>query len=82
MQFDPTHCHTPLVKAIKKSTFRNCRELTTVIFNDGLERIEEKAFYKCISLQCIVILRTVKVIHKRHTFGGQMWSFALKLRGW
>jgi hypothetical protein len=52
------------IKSIKAEAFKDHRLLTTVILNDGLEEVGEEAFYKCISLQGIVVppTPTVKLI--------------------
>jgi hypothetical protein len=54
----------PSAKAIKYRAFENRKKLTTVILNDGLEEIEQWAFYNCTSLQGIVAPPTVKSIKK------------------
>ena len=60
---DVTHVKVhPSVKKIKAEAFRNCRQLTTVILNNGLEEIGKRAFKGCTSLERIVIPPTVKAI--------------------
>ena len=64
------------IKSIKAEAFKDRRQLTTVILNDGLEEIGEEAFYKCTSLQGIavpptpiikLVLREGVGIQKLHT---------------
>ncbi len=50
------------IKMIEYQAFWCCRELVTVILNDGLEEIGAMSFYECQSLQCIVIPNAVKAI--------------------
>jgi hypothetical protein len=55
-----TTLHT--VKAIKKSAFCNCKQLTTVQLGDGLEEIGSHAFHSCTLLEHIETPPDVKVI--------------------
>jgi hypothetical protein len=60
---DVTHVMVhPSVRAIKGWVFSDCRQLLTVILNDGLEEIEVYAFNGCTSLVCMAIPPTVRVI--------------------
>jgi hypothetical protein len=53
------------VKTIKNEAFCRCTRLTTVTPGERLEAIEACAFYKCISLECIVIPNAVKTSRYR-----------------
>ena len=60
-----------VVKAIKNWAFdgNGCRQLTTVILNDGLEEIGAGAFRGFPSLVRIVIPPVIKVLHSRSAGG-------------
>jgi hypothetical protein len=52
------------IRVIKKWAFEDCSELTTVILNDGLEEIGDRAFEGCAFVH-IVIPPAVKEIDER-----------------
>lgn len=54
----------PEITIIKKETFKDNANLTTLILNNGLETIGESAFNGCKSLTYVEIPKTVKLIQK------------------
>jgi hypothetical protein len=68
--YDVTHVRVhSSVRAIQAYAFANCRKLSTVILNHGLEEIGHGAFANCTSLINIAIPPTVRVI-KAQAFDG------------
>ncbi|MBQ4348375.1 MAG: leucine-rich repeat domain-containing protein [Clostridia bacterium] len=58
------------VKEIGRGAFSYCRELSEVVFNEGLEFIGENAFSGCASLEAVTIPDTVIMI-ERYAFSAQ-----------
>ena len=52
----------PSIKVIRAKALYGQTRLTTAILNDGLEVIEEQAFYECRSLRKILFPPSVKAI--------------------
>ena len=52
----------PSVKVIKKGAFQDCTKLKEVEFTEGLKRIDALAFFFCLSLQLIVLPKTLRMI--------------------
>ncbi len=52
------------IKAIGKSAFTNCTNLTAVSFPETLETIDRMAFWNCKSLRSLVIPQSVTTIEK------------------
>lgn len=50
------------VVAISNSAFRNCFNLSTVVFQNGITAIPENAFYNCYSLDSVIIPNSVTTI--------------------
>ena len=43
----------PSVVEVERVAFCDCKQLSEVVFNDGLQRIGRSAFYGCISYQVL-----------------------------
>ena len=56
------------VKIVLARAFRNCRQLISVEFHDGIEIIEEDAFHSCRSL------KGVKLLGVRNIKAGAFWG--------
>ncbi|WP_026835092.1 leucine-rich repeat domain-containing protein [Eubacterium xylanophilum] len=52
------------VKVIEKSAFENCSNLTSVVLENGISEIEDKAFLACTKLKEITIPKSVTRIGK------------------
>ena len=51
-------------KTVKNGAFRNCKNLKTVKFAEGVETIEDIAFENCVSLEEIILPSTIKYVGK------------------
>lgn len=58
------------VKQIREDAFRNCSQLTAVIFPAGLQGIKEEAFADCFSLDYIQCLGNEPPVIESNTFSG------------
>ena len=57
--------HSSVVVEVDSEAFRCCKQLSEVVFSDGLQKIGDYAFYNCTSLSSIVLPSTVTEIDSR-----------------
>ncbi len=64
------------IKVIGESAFANCTGIECVIISDGIEEIQDGAFFKCAALRTVDLPSTLKFIGTKHAQYTQQGTFA------